>query len=222
VDPRTAHRDLSAFLVFFPIALLLGLGTPLWLRAIGAAVLLLGYAAYVVRTARASGGADVEEVLEPLRFDTTKDDPPSTPQIAGQLVVSIGLIVGGAELFVGEVEAVATSLGVSSLVLALVLAPLATELPEKINSIIWVRQDKDALAIGNVTGAMSFQASVPVTLGLVLTPWDLTGPALVAGVLALAGGIVAYVALGRRDFGLGPTLGWIALFAAFFAYVLVA
>ena len=42
------------------------------------------------------------------------------------------------------------------------IAPLATELPEKPNSVLWMREGKDALALGNVTGAMVFQATVPV------------------------------------------------------------
>jgi len=37
--------------------------------------------------------------------------------------------------------------------LALVIAPIATELPEKFNSVIWIRQRKDTLAMGNITGA---------------------------------------------------------------------
>ena len=57
--------------------------------------------------------------------------------------------------------------------LSLVLAPLATEMPEKANSVLWVRRGKDALALGNITGAMTFQATIPVVLGLVFTDWEL-------------------------------------------------
>ena len=71
------------------------------------------------------------------------------------------------------------------------MAPIATELPEKFNSVIWVRRRKDTLALGNMTGAMVFQSSFPVTIGLLLTPWELEGPALVAAVIALlAGGVL--------------------------------
>lgn len=221
VDPIPAKRDLVAFLIFFPVAILLGIGTPFWLRCIGAVVLLLGYAAYVVRTAKQDQGAGDEAELRPLYFDTSKGDPPSTLQIVLQLLVALAAIILGTKIFVGEVEAVAESLGVTSLVLSLILAPLATELPEKINSVIWVREGKDGLALGNVTGAMSFQASIPVTIGLLFTPWDLDPFALTAAVLALAGGILAYIAIGRRDFGPGFALAWTALFVAFLGYVIV-
>jgi cation:H+ antiporter len=48
-----------------------------------------------------------------------------------------------------------------------VIAPIATELPEKFNSVIWVRQGKDTLAMGNITGAMVFQSTIPTVVALV-------------------------------------------------------
>jgi len=44
-------------------------------------------------------------------------------------------------------------------------------LPEKVNSIIWVRRGRDTLAFGNITGAMVFQGSLLPALGILLTPW---------------------------------------------------
>ena len=58
------------------------------------------------------------------------------------------------------------SLGVDPVILALVIAPIATELPEKFNSVIWVRQGKDTLAMGNITGAMVFQSTIPTVVAL--------------------------------------------------------
>ena len=78
-----------------------------------------------------------------------------------------GLIVLGAVFFVDAVSHIATQLNVDSTLLALVIAPIATELPEKFNSIIWVRQGKDTLAMGNITGAMVFQSTIPTVVALV-------------------------------------------------------
>ena len=91
-----------------------------------------------------------------------------------QLLVGLGAMVGGAHLFVEELLHIAESIGVEPLVLALILAPLATELPEKVNSFFWVREGKDALALGNITGAMVFQSMIPVGIGLIFTDWDLS------------------------------------------------
>ena len=107
-------------------------------------------------------------------------------------------MVGGAHLFVEELLSIAESLGVEPLVLALILAPLATELPEKVNSFFWVREGKDALALGNITGAMVFQSTIPVGIGLIFTDWELSGNAVLSVVLGLAGGLLAYESLHLR------------------------
>jgi cation:H+ antiporter len=87
-----------------------------------------------------------------------------------QVIAALGLIIVGAFAFVGAVEQVAHTIGVSEVLLALVIAPIATELPEKFNSIIWVRQGKDTLAMGNITGAMVFQAAIPTVVALLFAP----------------------------------------------------
>ena len=138
--------------------------------------------------------------------------------MVAQFVVSLAAIVAGAELFVGAVESIAESAGIAPLVLALVLAPLATEMPEKANSILWMRRNKDALALGNITGAMAFQASVPVALGLVFTSWELDHLAVTAAVLGFLGGALALWAIPRRYGGIGPVIAWGAMFAGFVVY----
>jgi cation:H+ antiporter len=77
------------------------------------------------------------------------------------------------------------------LVLALVIAPIATELPEKFNSVLWIGQKKDTLALGNITGAMVFQSAFPVTVGLWFTSWNLTEDphAIYSAVITLIAGI---------------------------------
>jgi cation:H+ antiporter len=203
----------------FPVAIVIGvLDAPAPVRYVAAAAFVIGYGVYAWHTARAEGEVEDEDELGPLYFDTTKSDPPATWQIALQFAVSLAAIVGGAELFVGVVETIATSLGVTPLVLSLVLAPLATELPEKANSVLWVRQGKDSLALGNITGAMVFQASVPVSLGLLLTEWQLETQAVVAGLIGIAGGALARWALPRGHVGAAPTTVWAALFTGFVAY----
>jgi cation:H+ antiporter len=72
---------------------------------------------------------------------------------------------------VEQIEMLATDLGISALVLSIIIVPIATELPEKFNSILWIREGKDTFAIGNITGAMVFQSCIPVALGVLLTDW---------------------------------------------------
>ncbi|MGI8846290.1 MAG: sodium:calcium antiporter, partial [Thermoleophilaceae bacterium] len=174
VDREHVRRDLAFFAPSFATGLVLGQFDSKPLHFAGAAVLLAVYGAYIWRTLRAgSSTEEEEEEPKPLFFDTSKRDPPNGLQTGTQLIVALAMIIVGAELFVEELTKVAEAVGVASLVLALIIAPLATELPEKLNSVIWMRQDKDRLAVGNITGAMAFQGTVPVALGLTITEWQL-------------------------------------------------
>ncbi|MGH2992630.1 MAG: sodium:calcium antiporter [Solirubrobacterales bacterium] len=219
----TLQRDLTVFLVFFTAALLLGVGLPEGVRIVAAVAMVIGYAAYVRRTLTGGGELQPEETLGPLLMDRSRGSDPTMRTIVIQFAVGLGAMVGGAHLFVEEVITVAEEIGAEVLVLSLVLAPLATELPEKANSFFWVREGKDALALGNITGAMVFQSTLPVALGLAFTAWEFDVFAIVAAVLGLAGGAIAIWALQmRRRFGVVPIVLWAALWAAFVAVIVVA
>ena len=97
--------------------------------------------------------------------------PENLATILLQLLIGFGFIIAGAKGFVYGVEHLAAWLGLSTLALSLLIVPVATELPEKVNSIIWVRRGRDTLAFGNITGAMVFQGSLLPALGVLLTPW---------------------------------------------------
>jgi cation:H+ antiporter len=220
-DGRAVHRDLTWFLALMPVALLLGVsGAPDAVRYAGAALLVGGYAAYVRQTVAHGGEPGDPDELDDLYFDSSKDDPPSTVQMAAQFVVSLAAIIAGAELFVGAVESIAESAGVTPLVL--VLAPLATEMPEKANSILWIRRGKDALALGNITGAMTFQATLPMAFGLIFTDWELDRHAATAAVIGIAGGALARWAIPRRRVGSLPVFAWGAMFTGFVVYAVVS
>jgi cation:H+ antiporter len=186
-DPAAIRRDFSFFFVVY----LVGIGCsflPYHGLKIGVACLSLGvYAYYVVRTLSNSGEAGEEEEMEALRFSSLvgRIGPPATAMAWFQVAVALGLIIGAAYLFVTEIDRVSDTLSIPPLVLALVIAPLATELPETFNSIIWIRESKDTLAMGNISGAMVFQSSIPVSIGVLFTTWKLTTTALVSASIAL-------------------------------------
>jgi cation:H+ antiporter len=97
--------------------------------------------------------------------------PTNLATIVLQLGLAVALLVWGAEGFIHGVRGVSQALGVSALLLSLLIIPIATELPEKVNSILWVRRGKDTLAFGNITGAMVFQGTLLPAIGILLTPW---------------------------------------------------
>ncbi len=146
---------------------------PVWPKWMVAAGLLLLYGHYVRRHFAADGDGGEGDELHPLRIHRVdrgahRADPlrPRLRVVNLQVLAALGFIIVGAIVFVGAVERIASSIGVDELLLALVIAPIATELPEKLNSIIWVRAGKHTLAMGNITGAMVFQATIPTVVAL--------------------------------------------------------
>ncbi len=234
-DRTVLRQDLGYFLVMYALAMAAGLIHVRPFHWALAAVLVLGYVWYVGRHLAAPGERELEEeaqseikplyVWSALRRLRASLEPwskgsPTWPSFV-QVSLALGLIVGGARLFVSGVSVLGERLGVSHLVFALLLAPLATELPEKFNSVLWVRRNKDTLALGNITGAMVFQSSFPVTVGLLLTPWHLAHAALVAALIALAAGSVLYATVRFRGaLGAWLLLGQGIFYAAYVAYVL--
>ena len=89
-----------------------------------------------------------------------------------QLLLGLALLIAGAKGFINGVEEASHILGISALLLSLLIIPIATELPEKVNSILWIRKGKDTLAFGNITGAMVFQGTLLPAIGIMLTPWE--------------------------------------------------
>ena len=143
------------------------------------------------------------------------------PIAVTQTLVGLTLIVGGAKVFVVGIDQLARTFHVPSLVFALLVAPVATELPEQFNGVIWIGRRKDTLAIGNVTGAMVFQSSFPVSVGLLLTPWRLSHEGLVAALVALGAGLWLYVALRLlRTLPAWLLMLQVALYVGYVGYVL--
>jgi cation:H+ antiporter len=220
----TLERDLLFFLAFFAIGGLLAWGPPAAVRIPVGIAFLGAYVLYIRRTLGAGGAVQAAATLDPLIFERRPErrERPGIVLCAVQLLVGLGAMVGGAHLFVEQLLGIADSLGVEALVLALILAPLATELPEKVNSFFWVREGKDALALGNISGAMVFQSTIPVGIGLIFTGWTLDANAVLSVGLGLAGGLLAYLSLHRaRRFRLPVVAGWFALYAGFIAAVAV-
>ncbi len=195
VDTGVLVHDIRYFVVAYALAIAAAfLPEPLapvkWLVAVALAAI---YVVYVKGHFDAEHKAG-EEDLAPLRFHRFDWNghlaDPSVPRlriVSVQVLAALACIIGGAYLFVGAVNSIAQSLGVSELLLALVIAPIATELPEKFNSLIWVRQGKDTLAMGNITGAMVFQSAIPTIVALVLagSAWHVSSDSALAFTSAL-------------------------------------
>ncbi|MCL6451495.1 MAG: sodium:calcium antiporter [Acetobacteraceae bacterium] len=193
ITPQVIERDLAFFLASYVLALGAAFLGPGWARQAVAALLVAGYGVYACQTVRSGKSLEAEDPA-PLYLGRARSRP-HTALVLLQVALALGGIVGGARLFVSAVERLSLRLGVPAFVLSLIIAPAATELPEKFNSVIWVRKGKDTLALGNITGAMVFQSSLLPALGILLTPWRLKGLGLLSAGLALASAAAALGAL---------------------------
>jgi cation:H+ antiporter len=192
VNSRIISRDIRFFLVAFTVAIAMSFFENITFRIVVAVLLVGYYFFYVYRHATDASGETGEEAedaedLSPLQFSRKSADPPLWIVVT-QVFVGLGVIVGSAALFVQYVGDVANDLGITPLILSLIVVPLATELPEKFNSVLWIRRSKDTLALGNITGAMVFQSTLPVSFGMVFTEWRMTAeyvPAFTQALMAI-------------------------------------
>jgi cation:H+ antiporter len=169
-------RDLDFFLIAFVLSLVAMFipHTQQLVRVSLAFVMVMIYFVYVLLTLRASSklvaDGHATEAGAPM-FLNRLGLPKHLSVILLQLALGLVMLVAGAEGFIHGVELAAPILGISALMLSLMIVPLATELPEKVNSILWIRKRKDTLAFGNITGAMVFQGTLLPAIGISLTPW---------------------------------------------------
>lgn len=197
-DPSVLKRDLKFFLVVYTIVLVAAFLGP-ELKVLVVIGLISAYIYYVYKTFTSGTGFNEECEMEPLFIARRHDDPPLTRVVLQLFLAFTGIIVG-AIFFVEGIGNLSLSLGASPLVVALLVAPIATEMPEKFNSIIWLSQRKDTLAMGNITGAMVFQSSVIPAVGIALTPWKLNPVALLSAVCALLSALVVYLLITYRGY----------------------
>jgi cation:H+ antiporter len=180
-------RDLNYFIFAFSMAAL-AMFIPhdeIHVRyAIGFSMVMV-YVVYVWQTIRASKGLVSDGHATEADHDMffcRLGMPNQLWVILLQLLGGLVLLLVGAKGFINGVEEAASILGISALLLSLLIIPIATELPEKVNSIIWIRRGKDTLAFGNITGAMVFQGTLLPAIGIMLTPW-LPQKEVIAGIL---------------------------------------
>ena len=204
------ERDLRFFMIAYSLALLTGLlgaQDEVDLRIVNyfvALVLIFIYVTYVRRTLRDEHY--IEESTCPVLYMTRLTKIPNVGKsglamISFQVVAALFGIIVGAKFFVDGVEHLSDALSIPAMVLAFLVAPIATELPEKFNSFIWYWRSKDVLALGNITGAMVFQSSIPVTIGLLFTSWVLAPINIASIVIALTAAAWIYLCV-RRSKGI--------------------
>lgn len=183
VDLSQLPKDQQWFLAIFLFKVALGLVAFSFKPWLGL-LFFAAYGAYFIKEMRADSEKHSDIDLEPLKLQSKKSTP-SGWAVAVQTLGSLVVIFIASHFFVGQLEWIGPQLGLSATVTALLLSPVATELPEIMNAIIWIRQGKVSLALANISGAMMIQATVPSGLGLLFTPWKFDGPLILSGIATI-------------------------------------
>lgn len=217
-NTRRLATDQAWFIPVFVLKVGLGLvafAFKPWLGLLSFAV----YALYFWREMTQDDDAASHDDLEPLKLQPRRERP-ATWAVLTQTLITLVVIFAASQLFVRQLEWAGPALGLPAVVVALLLSPVATELPEILNAIIWVRQGKTHLALANISGAMMIQATVPSGIGLLGTPWHFDAHLILAGAATLAS-ICYLLWLFRTGRATPARLALAALFYVAFALGLV-
>ncbi len=216
-DNRWLVRVQVWFLVIF--ALKTGLGVVAFPHKAATGILFIIVYAWFCVSEFAAGERSQHHDLSPLKI-RPKAQEPSLAWVLVQTIGSLVVVFIASHVFVDHLGDIAIGFGLAPGEVALFLSPVATELPEVMNAVIWVRQGKRRLALANISGAMMIQATVPTAFGLLFSPWMLDRIALYsAAATALA--IIALLIVFRTGRASGWTLiqaGW--FYIAFLAAVI--
>ncbi len=219
VNEKILARDIGFFIIIYSIGVAASFVDILLVKYLVAMFLIGYYIYYIVLTVKNDVCTDCE--IEDLYLSRLLKFKPELAFIVLQIALALTGIIFGAEIFVGSIESTAEIFGISALALSLIITPVATELPEKFNSIIWISKRKDTLALGNITGAMVFQSCIPVSIGILATHWQLDMKAIVSALMAILSSLVVFLWLKLKQ-SLNPVpliLGGI-FYAGFIGYLI--
>jgi cation:H+ antiporter len=217
IDGKRLSRDQLWFMCIFIFKVGLGLvafAIKPWLGFL----FLIAYGVYFYKEMSATTEETVANP-EPLKFSKNTGTPKRSA-ILFQTLFALAIIFAGSQLFVHSLGSLSVALGVPSSIIALLLSPVATELPETLNAIIWVRQGKEQLALANISGSMMIQATVPSALGILFTPWMLSTPLIISAIITFAAILLLWITLRKTTLS-AKRLSINILFYVIFAVAIV-
>ncbi len=217
INVKALKFELKYFISVMLVVLFVSLRGSETLKHASAVGLLLIYAAFFYYSLKHEAEAG-EQYTEHFHLGSLLGCPRTLRWILIQTAGGLFFIVTGAYLFVDYLTASSVKSGVSPLVLSLLITPVATELPEKFNSITWTLKNKDTIGLANITGAMVFQSTIPVSIGMLFTRWRLGYREIqnVLSAIVMAGIILATVSVKKE------LPGWLLLFGGFFYALYIA
>ena len=215
-DAKKLRTDQAWFLSIFVVKVTLGLVTFTYKPWLGT-LFLLAYALYLRRELHGEQAVGAQ-MLEPLKMHPRGDPGLWLPLL--QTGLALAAIALASKLFVGQLQAIGVWAGLSAQLVALLLSPVATELPETMNALIWVRQGKERLALANISGAMMIQATIPTALGLFYTSWRFSRELIASAIVTMVAVAVLLTLFSKGGVNARALVPLAALYAVFIAVII--
>lgn len=218
VNPVILSHDIKFFIMVYSVSIIAAFINSVMVKSCIALGLIALYIFYIVITVSSDYVSDhAEERLIIGKYLRVK---PKLGWILIEIALALGAIIFGASIFVDNIQIISRNLGIPALVLSLIITPIATELPEKFNSIIWISKKKDTLAMGNITGAMVFQSCIPVAIGILATPWKLDTTGAVSGLISIISALLVYLELSfKKKLSAGTLMMGAVFYSLFILYL---
>ena len=211
VLPSTVRKDVPIAVVasFLLAAMVLFDGN---VSRFDAAILAIGFAAFMWLTLRGAKGSAGEESTFPKGYSVGKS--------ALLLVVGLACLVLGSNLFVDGATYVAGALGVSEAVIGLTVVAGGTSLPELATSVVAARKGNSGIAIGNVLGSNVMNILLILGVAGLVCPMYVQGITLVDFAM-LTGSILMLWLFARTSLTVARWEGAVltALFLAYMAWL---
>lgn len=119
------------------------------------------------------------------------------------LIIGLLLLIASSRLLVWGAVDIATTLGVSDLIIGLTIVAIGTSLPELASSVIAVRKNEHDLAIGNVIGSNLFNTLAVVGIAGAIHPLSVAAEVLYRDWMFMTGLTLSMFILGYGVLGRG-------------------
>jgi cation:H+ antiporter len=134
------------------------------------AAALVAYTAWLIRKSRRENSAAVLGEYSAEFSEQTPSTPGRMLLFLALVAAGLGMLVVGADLFVGSAVTIARGWGMSELVIGLTLVAAGTSLPEVATSLVAAIKGERDIAVGNVVGSNIFNLMCVLGLTGLLTP----------------------------------------------------
>ncbi|MFN3163312.1 MAG: calcium/sodium antiporter [Pseudohongiellaceae bacterium] len=136
-------------------------------------LLIIGLCAYLYLSYRQSRGEFNDGETLDLPPAITPQQPGSTLVNVAFVVIGLGLLVFGSQLFVNNAVVLARFLGISEAIIGLTLVAVGTSIPELATSVLAAFRRQSDIAIGNVVGSNTF--NILCVLGVTAVVGSISG-----------------------------------------------